>query len=285
MPKKIIWIASYPKSGNTWVRAIVSALLYTSKGEFNFNLLKLIEQFDKLSNYEFIKNTNLHEFKIINKHIKNISKFWIKAQKNIIFHNNLNPVYNIFKTHSANIALDKNQFTTSKLTNGCIYIVRDPRDIAVSFAGHRGKTINDTIDFMSKIESYLLPSHNRTLTLVTAWDTHYKSWMKLKAPILLIKYEDLLKNTEIEIKKIVEFLNKLLNIDKQDLNNKLYNISISTNLKKFIDHEKRFGFSEATQYRPFFKKNDYNWKKNLSIKQINTIENFFKNTMQELNYI
>ena len=48
MSKKIIWIASYPKSGNTWLRAIISALLYASKGEFNFNLLKLIEQFDKV---------------------------------------------------------------------------------------------------------------------------------------------------------------------------------------------------------------------------------------------
>ena len=54
MSKKIIWIASYPKSGNTWLRAIISALLYTSKGEFNFNLLKLIEQFDKVQNYEVL---------------------------------------------------------------------------------------------------------------------------------------------------------------------------------------------------------------------------------------
>ena len=45
--KKIIWIASYPKSGNTWIRAIVSTLLYSSNGNFNFNLLKLIEVFEK----------------------------------------------------------------------------------------------------------------------------------------------------------------------------------------------------------------------------------------------
>ena len=74
MSKKMIWIASYHKSGNTWLREIISALLYTSKGEFNFNLLKLIEQFDKVQNYEFIKNTNLHDLNIIKKHIENLFK-------------------------------------------------------------------------------------------------------------------------------------------------------------------------------------------------------------------
>ena len=285
MSKKIIWIASYPKSGNTWLRAIISALLYTSKGEFNFNLLKLIEQFDKVQNYEFIKDTNLHDLKIINKHIENISKFWIQAQKNIVFNNKLNPLYNIFKTHSANVILNENQFTTPKLTYGCIYIVRDPRDIAFSFASHRGKTINDTIDFMSKTESYLLPSKNHVLTLLTSWDLHYKSWMLLKVPILLIKYEALLEHTEIEIKKIIKFMNQLLNIDEQDLNDKIYNICKSTDIKKFIDYEKKFGFDEASKNRSFFRKNDSNWKKNLSINQINRIENLFKSTMQKLNYI
>ena len=41
----IIWLASYPKSGNTWLRSIVSALIYTKDGLFNFNLLKKIQQF------------------------------------------------------------------------------------------------------------------------------------------------------------------------------------------------------------------------------------------------
>jgi len=53
--KKIIWTASYPKSGNTWLRAIISSMLYTSKGSFNFNLLKLIPQFDKNERYSYKK--------------------------------------------------------------------------------------------------------------------------------------------------------------------------------------------------------------------------------------
>ena len=80
-------------------------------------------------------------------------------------------------------------------------------------------------------------------------------------------------------------MNQLLNIDEQDLNDKIYNICKSTDIKKFIDYEKKFGFNEANKNRSFFKKNDSNWKKNLSINQINRIENLFKSTMQKLNYI
>ena len=41
----IIWLASYPKSGNTWVRSIISSLLYSDDGDFNFELIKKIKQF------------------------------------------------------------------------------------------------------------------------------------------------------------------------------------------------------------------------------------------------
>ena len=41
----IIWLASYPKSGNTWVRSIISTLLYSNDGNFNFELIKKVSQF------------------------------------------------------------------------------------------------------------------------------------------------------------------------------------------------------------------------------------------------
>ena len=55
-PKKIFWLASYPKSGNTWIRAILSSIFFTPDGIFNFKLLKNITAFDSGINYEFLKN-------------------------------------------------------------------------------------------------------------------------------------------------------------------------------------------------------------------------------------
>ena len=83
----IIWIASYPKSGNTWLRSIISALVYSDDGIFNFNLLKKIQQFpEKIYFKDLIKDFgNFNEIK----------KNWILAQDKI----NLDNKIKFFKTH------------------------------------------------------------------------------------------------------------------------------------------------------------------------------------------
>ena len=71
----IIWLASYPKSGNTWLRALLSSYYYSNNGDFHFNLLKKIEQFpEKKFFLEFTKNFELPI---------TTSKYWIKAQNKI----------------------------------------------------------------------------------------------------------------------------------------------------------------------------------------------------------
>ena len=71
----IIWIASYPKSGNTWVRSLLSAYLYSNDGIFNFDLLKKINQFPSKQYFKkFLKNF---------KDIKKVSDYWIAAQDRI----------------------------------------------------------------------------------------------------------------------------------------------------------------------------------------------------------
>jgi Sulfotransferase domain. len=119
--KKIYWIASYPKSGNTWMRSIVASLLFSKDGLFNFGLLKLIEQFDKKKWFEFIEKNNFD--------IKNISKYWIEAQERIIIEDNYNILFNFFKTHSLNAIMDNNQFTNTNVSGGLVYLIRDPRDV------------------------------------------------------------------------------------------------------------------------------------------------------------
>ena len=65
MDKKIIWIASYPKSGNTWVRSVLSSLFYTDDGNFSFNILKKINTFDRPFYFdEVIKNKKISIYTI-----------------------------------------------------------------------------------------------------------------------------------------------------------------------------------------------------------------------------
>jgi len=130
-----------------------------------------------------------------------------------------------------------------------------------------------------------VPSDDRTLTLISSWNMHYESWNTLKTPFLILKYEDLLKNIEFEVKRIIEFLGKLLEINLEGLNKKIDGVCKTTNINKFIEYENKFGFGEATKNQKFFSKIQSNSKKELSISQTKTIEEKFYKIMKEFGYI
>ena len=130
----IIWIASYPKSGNTWIRALLSAYLFSEDGKFSFNLLKNIEQFSSKYFLSNIKdNLNYQE---------RISKNWIPSQKEI----NKDKKIHLFKTHNAICSINGHKFTNKLNTIGGIYIVRDPRNLILSISHHYGLNFEDYIN-------------------------------------------------------------------------------------------------------------------------------------------
>ena len=92
----IIWIASYPKSGNTWVRSLISSYYYSENGSFDFKLLENISQYP---GPKFIKEKITKPGEV--------SLYWKSSQDEIIKNNK-----NIFlKTHNAMISLNRNFFT------------------------------------------------------------------------------------------------------------------------------------------------------------------------------
>ena len=97
MQKGILWIASYPKSGNTFLRFLISALLYSKDGNFKFDIIKNIKQFDINKYYRFIEKLNIEDYNNLND-LNIISKYWAEAQKRAIKFENKH----IFKTHAAN---------------------------------------------------------------------------------------------------------------------------------------------------------------------------------------
>ena len=117
----IIWISSYPKSGNTYVRSFLSAYYYSKSGEFDFNLLLNIKQFPS----ERFANSKSYTF-------INAAENWINNQ-NIFF--DKNKIF-FLKTHNSLEPYFGNKFTTPMQTLGAIYIVRDPRNIVTSMCNH-----------------------------------------------------------------------------------------------------------------------------------------------------
>ena len=105
----IFWISSYPKSGNTWIRSLLSSYYFTRDGLFNQKLLSNIEQFPQKKN--FIK------FKYNQSVVGDTAKYWLDAQENI---NQKNKII-FLKTHNILGAINGNNFTNPKNSIGCIY--------------------------------------------------------------------------------------------------------------------------------------------------------------------
>ena len=107
----IIWVASYPKSGNTYIRSFLSAYYFSKKGKFEFNQLLNILQFPS------IKYSQKDYF-----NFNDAAKNWVDNQK--IFFDKEN--FRFLKTHNTLNDFQGANFTTKKQTLGAIYIVRDP---------------------------------------------------------------------------------------------------------------------------------------------------------------
>ena len=139
----IFWISSYPKSGNTWIRSLLSAYYFTNDGIFsNDELLKKINQFPEKKYFEKF------EYKF-NK-VGDTSRLWLKAQELI----NSDKKIKFFKTHNFLGMLEKNLFTNKKNTIGAVYIVRDPRNVITSLKNHFEMNYDESLDFMLNENKY-----------------------------------------------------------------------------------------------------------------------------------
>jgi len=279
----IIWIASFPKSGNTWVRSMISSLIYTDTGIFNFEIIKKIQQFPNKKHFENLTEEyqNIHELK----------KFWITAQDKI----NLDKKIKFFKTHHINCKIGENSFTNDNNTLGTIYIVRDPRSLVESFSNfyNKDKSLaihNITSKGFVSGASYIKNKQNNVFTIIGSWNDHYNSWSKTSANLLLIKYEDLLSDPFKELNRIIIFLKKFMTFMYDDY--KIQNIISSTSFERMQKMENDEGFfempfKESDQDKVKFfnkgKKND--WRKYLNKNESDIIENKFEKEMKELGYI
>ena len=278
--KKIIWISSYPKSGNTWTRYFLSNYFFNKqKINSDFNILNKI---DKFPPYKILqKLLSEHEIK---ESAYNISKYWhdiqleiTKEKEDFIF----------LKNHNALVSVEGRSLTDERFSLAFIYLVRDPRDIAVSYSNFdKTLSIDKAIERITSENLYCHVTKKFPLDveILGSWKFNYNSWKSgvAEVPRIVIKYEDLINNT-FEIKlKIVNFLSNILNF-KVDTNHIKYSIEQS-DFKRLQGIENNQKFHESTS--TFFNSGKIGqWKNILSPKQIRRIENFCKNEMKELGYL
>lgn len=276
----IIWLASYPKSGNTWMRMFLKS--YFMKPDEKFTLEGSI--LDSFKPQGFPDQKLLDHLKVDYYKFEEIVKNWETMQDYI----NLNKITNFVKTHSAMCTVGSYKFTSLRNTKGGVYMVRDPRDVIVSLSDHMGLDYEQTYHHISSSHSFEYPlSGDRRYekSLMGTWSDHYKSWKNYKScKILIIKYEDMVSNEINTFKKVINYLKEIDDIEFD--NDKFTKALKQTQFKELQELEKAEGFSEKGKGELFFRKGKVGtWQDEVPSKIINKIEKLFKNEMEELGYL
>ena len=276
----IIWIASYPKSGNTFLRSFLSTYYFSKNGKFDFNLLLNINQFPSL------KYSNLKSFTFVD-----AAKNWIPNQKTFF---NKEKLF-FLKTHNSLEQYFGNKFTTSSETIGAIHIVRDPRNVISSMCNHYSMNYDEIYQKMVNNNTSLSFKTNEgdlsNFSFLGSWSNHYWSWKNnFEFKTLTIRYEDLENNSYDEFYKILTFIEEVSG-KNNPINIKNLKKSLeSTNFSNLKKQEKLHGFKESLSYKTNNKTNFFNlgfkndWRKNLPKEISDKMTNHFIKELKDLNY-
>ena len=264
----IIWIASYPKSGNTWIRVFLNKVLFSGNNN-NLNLGR-IPTFasDKYFEQYFDPKKNP---------VGKIKEYWGAAQDHIC---RTTTNINYIKTHNINASFGAHNFTSKKYVCGIIHVVRDPRDILLSIGPHFGLDTSESLEMLLNSRSYIF-SDNSYPEFISDWETHYKSWKSFKGrPYLMVRYEDMIDDPVRSFRRLCTFC-KIAISEK-----KLIDVVEDTSFSRLKKIEELEGFSESTKTQErFFRKGIVGqWKDLDQGRYIKPIEDRFYESMIDLNY-
>lgn len=263
--KNIIWLASYPKSGNTWFRVFLTNLLSESNVPASIN--DLTETSISSSRKVFDEYTGLSSsdltFEEIDSMRPDVYRMQSQESEELLFK----------KVHDKYYTVDKDQaLFPSEISKGVIYFIRNPFDVLVSFAYHSAKPVEKMISAFNN-SNYAFCDKNDKLQnqlrqLMGSWSDHVNSWTQQKdIPVNIIRYEDMIYDTYKTFSKAVEFIG----IKKTKL-------QITEAIKKsdflvLSKQEKENGFKEKMiKSKSFFRKGKSgDWQNHLDEKMMREI--------------
>lgn len=180
----IYWLASYPKSGNTWLRVFLANYLQAKPEPVSINALQSTNVVDRelFDEYLGFDSSDLTANQV-DHYRASVYARMVARQPSPVF----------LKTHAAFARTSDGQaIFRPPETAGAIYLARHPMDVCVSLAHHSGHSIDETIATMAMPPTVsetneLLPEH------ATSWSDHVLGWLdQTDCPVLVVRYEDLI---------------------------------------------------------------------------------------------
>lgn len=272
--RKLWWIASYPKSGNTWVRMFLNAYLSGFPVDFNTAFQYAMSDLHGPP-YQAASVTELSKLSVR-------QQFYYRtaALMNILA---ISPCKDVcLKTHHAMAAVEDIPLIPEKVSSGAIYIIRDPRDVAISFADHMGTSINAAIEALNNIQQSAEKDDTKLISILLTWSKHVESWTikNKKVPTTCVRYEDMLDDTENQFVRILNGLG-FSNINEGRFQFALKQTEFS-NMQRL---EEKIEFKEKGKGEKFFRKGTAGqWKSVLTKRQIEKIESDHGEVMSKFGY-
>jgi len=276
----IIWIASYPKSGNTLLRSLIYSLFFSNDGFLDLSKLSVIPNYNQIRFFEGLISKD-ERFDI-----KKISENWNASQSRINSSNKLK----LLKTHNSNCKINGNPFTTEKNTAGVILVVRDPRDVVLSASNHFSLSNKKVCEILLDENAKLLPRENlehEIVTILGSWVDNFKYWYNYKN-CLLIRYEDMINNKSKVILELINYFKMFIKTDisEEKINNTIKSTSFSNMQKQEVKGFFKESVTVDKKKIQFFNKGkSKNWVGNLDKKIQNKLEKAFYNEMKFLGYL
>ena len=274
----IVWLASYPKSGNTWTRTFLHNLVKILGGEDDTQDINAMSRFSTAELFmPFYKEVLGFEPK--EEHRKEIAAARHQVQQRIAdAHDGIVFV----NTHHA-LVMDRGHSTINfAVTSGAIYIVRNPLDVAISFSHHLNTSIDNAITRMATRNLETPISEKLVYEVYGSWSQHVESWTrKPHRAIYVMRYEDMLSDPEKTFGALARHL--LLDATPAQLAQAIDKSSFD----KLQAQEEKAGFRERPkQAERFFREGRAEqWKSVLTPDQVNRIVSDHREQMARFGYL
>ena len=271
----ILWVASYPKSGNTWVRAFLANLILDRRDPLPLNEIGSICPGE--ANVVWFRPLTDRPVDELSK--EEIAALRPRAQMRAVKINQHNV---LMKTHNCIGEHFSHPMISVDATAAAIYIVRDPRDVALSATDHFGVSVDETIEFMNRVNAHGNPAPGRVYEVLSSWSAHVKSWTRRPLGNLhVVRYEDLLADPSREFRTIARKLG--ITRDKARIRRAVKHVAF----KKLQAIERDLGFEERSEFSEKFIRSGKAgaWKDKLTPAQAKRIERDHGEQMARFGYL
>ena len=271
----LVWLASYPKSGNTWARIFLHNLIRGTDESYDINKINVLSAGD--SNVDWYED-------FLDKPAEKCTEEEIAPLRPKVHQKiaDLTPGLVFIKTHNALVEDRGTPMITVPLTAGAIYIVRNPLDVTISYSHHLGKDLDGTIKQMNRRGASSANSDKQVYQVMSSWSEHVMSWTKKHHPSMFVmRYEDMLEEPLKTFGNLAEFL--YLRPTRKQLERAIENASFD----KLRLQEEEHGFVERPEgAQRFFREGRAGqWRDVLSRKQVRAIVRVHHEQMARFDYL